>query len=210
MMLNVFTSQKQFAAASFGVMTLLFAAAGQMQAKTIDYTPDVTSDAYWDTHDIGVVRVTGVGKDEQNREYIIYQLETQFSGRPLEQARTLIVSHVWFGSDAEGPPVISLNDRFVLYMAKDGEAPIAAVKIDIASGSQMLDTLAQVARLRANPGDRQGYMEGVFAGDPVLSRYCLRRLLEQAAQPAPDNYLARLRQLRNEGQPPGRETGRET
>jgi hypothetical protein len=199
MMTTVLKNRTHRAGGLPGVITLLFAAAGQTQAKTIDYTPDVTSDAYWDTHQIGAVRVTAAGKDEQNREYIIYQLERQLSGQLLEQAGTAVVSHLWFGINAEEPPVIHVNDRLVLYIAKDGPAPLVAAKLDITSErSQVLDILVQISSLRANPGDLQGYMEGVFAGDPVLARYCLRHLLEQAALRASGTYVARLRQLRDE------------
>jgi hypothetical protein len=199
MMTTVLKNGKHLAEKLPAVITLLFAAAGQTQAKNIDYTPDVTSDAYWDTHHIGAVRVTAAGKDEQNREYIIYELERQLAGQPLEQARTVLVSHLWFGLNAEEPPLIRVNDRLVLYIAKDEPAPLVAAKLDGAlGGSQVLDSLVQIARLRANQGDLQAYMDGVFAGDPILSRYSLRHLLEQKALPAPGNYVLRVRQLRDE------------
>jgi hypothetical protein len=195
MMTTVLKNGKHLAEKLPAVITLLFAAAGQTQAKNIDYTPDVTSDSYWDTHHIGAVRVTAAGKDEQNREYIIYELERQLTGQPPDRARAVIVSHVWFGINADEPPLIGVNDRLVLYIAKDEPAPLVAAKLD---GSQVLDSLVQIAKLRANQGDLQAYMDGVFAGDPILSRYCLRYLSEQKVLPAPGNYVLRLRQLRDE------------
>jgi hypothetical protein len=74
------------------VMALAIAGLAQLQAKWIDYTPDITSDSYWDSHRIGAVRITAALKDELGRDYVIVQLERQISGEPMEPARTILLS----------------------------------------------------------------------------------------------------------------------
>jgi hypothetical protein len=181
------------------VMALAIAGLAQLQAKWIDYTPDITSDSYWDSHRIGAVRITAALKDERGRDYVIVQLERQISGEPMEPARTILLSQFWRASDRDQQPAIRVGDRFILYEANRSSVPIVAVTLDGAEGSRLLNRLIQIAALRENPPRQPAYLEAVFAEDSVVSKYSLHHLLTQAApQPAPA-YLIRLRWLRDEG-----------
>jgi hypothetical protein len=73
-------------------------AASLVCAKNIDYTPDVTSDQYWDTHHICVMRVTDIGKDSAGKELLTFAVTKQISEGPMEQAETVASSHLWFAS----------------------------------------------------------------------------------------------------------------
>jgi len=179
-----------------GAITLAIATFGQVQAQRINYAPDIMSDSYWDTHRIGVVRITATGQDGHGSTYVVYQLERQISSEPIEQAGTVPVSHFLFGSRLEEPQ-IALNDRFILFDVKEGPEPIAATKLDGPDGSHLLKPLVKIAELRSNR-DLQGYLENVFADDPVVSQYSLRHLLAQAAPQVPAGYVARLLRLRGE------------
>jgi hypothetical protein len=180
-------------------ITLAIAGVSQLHAKWIDYTPDITSNSYWDSHCIGAVRIIATGRDDQGRDYIIDQLERQISGEPMEPARTIPLSQFWRASVREEQPPIGVGDRLIVYEPKKGSAPIVTVTLDGTEGSRLFNRLIQIASLRADRDNLQAYLEAVFAEDSVVSQYSLRHLLTQAVPQPPPAYLTRLRRLRDEG-----------
>ena len=69
---------------------------GTERAKNIHYTPEIASDAYWDTHDIAVVRVVDVGKNEAGKDVITYEPIEQIEGDVGSHARTEPLAYFWF------------------------------------------------------------------------------------------------------------------
>ena len=154
-MVSIWRNTKQWRM-KFWIALIVVAAAGQGYAKDLDYSADVTSDAYWDAHHIAIVRVNASGQTERDGGYISYQVETQLSDGPIDRTRTVLLSHLWFGPDADETVRIAVNDRLILSYPKDGPATIVATIIDKDSaGLGTWNALLQIAALRANPGNLQ-------------------------------------------------------
>lgn len=166
-------------------------------AKNIDYTPDVTSDTYWDTHHICAVRVTNRESDQEGKERIAYRMVRQISEGPIEATRTVKLSDLWFGVGDEDPPRISVNDSLILYFAKQGPTPIVTTKLSgEIEDAPRVKALLQIAKFRANEGGVQAVSEGVFSKEGVVALYCLKRLLNRPRFEANADYIARLTALR--------------
>ncbi len=179
----------------------LIAAALLLQAKSIDYTPEITSRSYWDAHHIASVRVTAVMRDERDRQFLVYRVETPFSSGPIEPAGTIAAADLWFADRAEASRAIAVDDRLALFYAKDEPGMIAAVRLDNAAGeNRLIEALGQIAMLYRNREDLQGLRNGVFSADPAVARYSLRSLLEQPSTPADPDYRSKLLRLRDSEQ----------
>lgn len=170
-----------------------------VRAKNIDYTPDITSDPYWDTHHICVVHVTSVDKNAAGKQQITYEVIRQMSEGPIEKTRTLLLSHLWFGPDVEEPPPIWKDDNLVIYYAKDGPSPIVTTKLDtIPEDSDLTRILSRIVGFRANEGGIKALSEGVFDREALIPLYCLKRLLNRSRLEVEVGYVARLRNLRDQ------------
>jgi hypothetical protein len=97
-------------------------------AKNIDYTPDFTSEAYWDAHHIALVRIVAA-EEQEGRLRITYRVEEQFSDGQMEPMRTAPIHHYWFGMHVLEPPPVSVGDRLVVIHRKEGPAPIVTYKL---------------------------------------------------------------------------------
>lgn len=167
--------------------------------KHIDHTPDITSDEYWDTHHIAVVRVTGIDKDVAGKDRVAHRVELKISEGPMEQTRMHPLSHLWFGLHIEEWPPVAINDTLVIYYAKEGPSAIVTAKLDTSpEESPLVNRLLRIASLRRNEGGLKALSEGVFDPDPPVALYCLKRLLKDSALEMPADYIARLQELRGE------------
>src|SRR5215471_13208740 len=146
--------------------------AALLQAKTIDYAPEITSRAYWDAHHIASVRVTAVLQDERDRQLLVYRVETSFSSGPIEPARTIPAVDLWFPDRAEASRAIAVDDRFAIFYAKDEPGMIAAMRLaNVPGEDRLIEGLGQIAKLYRNREDRQGLRDGVFSANPAVARY---------------------------------------
>jgi hypothetical protein len=161
--------------------------------KDIDYTPDLTAEAYWDSHHICLVRVTGTWNDAAGKEWIAYRVLRQFSTDPVEQTRSLLLAHLWFGPAEAGQPRIESNTLLVVYYAKVSPSPtvVAEVRGD-PRPSPLVRRLERISDLRAQKGGFEALTEAVFDPDQVIALYCLKRLLSSQTFPPPAGYVARL------------------
>ncbi|MBI3757311.1 MAG: hypothetical protein HY267_04975 [Deltaproteobacteria bacterium] len=166
-------------------------------AKNIDYTPDVTSDTYWDTHHICAVRITNRERDQEGKEWLTYRTVRQISEGSIEVTRTVKLSDLWFSMGNEDPPNISVNDSLILYYAKQGPTPIVTTKLsEKIEEAPRVKALLQIAKFRANEGGVPAVKEGVFSKEGVVALYSLKRLLNLPRFEANAEYIARLTTLR--------------
>lgn len=165
-------------------------------SKNIDYTPDITSDAYWNSHNICAVQIVDVTKDHQNVPYITYRVTTELSGPMTQQTGTIKLADLWFGVGEEAPTNLKTGDRLILYYPAEGPSRAAVTILD-STGNQLLDTLRHIARLRNQP-DMQAVMSDVFGDDSIVSLYCLKRLLSHPAPKANADYITRLLAFRDD------------
>jgi hypothetical protein len=93
---------------------------------------------------------------------------------------------------------MAVNDRLILYYAKQGPSAIAAARLDGAAASRMVATLREIAKLRQNPSDQEAYLSSIFGADATVAQYALRHLLEQPVAPASGDQVARLLRLRDD------------
>jgi hypothetical protein len=186
---------------TLAVAAFLLAAALPSPAKTIDYTPDFTEGATWDTHHILAVRVTATGRDDRDRAYLIYRVENQLSAGPVDQVRTVPVSDLWFGRDDDGRTAtapIEANDRLLLAYAKEGPSPIAAFPVADARSADTWNAVQQIAQLRTHPDDPQAAIAAALSANPIVSRYALQHLLGQPPSQFPQTFAANLLLLRDD------------
>jgi hypothetical protein len=172
-------------------------------AKNIDYTPDIASSDYWDSHHIAVVHVVSIGGlvDENGQpESVTYQVETRISDEDIESIRTVPFSHLWFGPDEQATNPIAAGDRFAISYERDGPSQIAVIPLPAgADSAQIVATLSAISSLRTN-GGVQAYLDAVLAADPMVARYSLRYLLAQTVtQKASEAYVAKVLSVRNDG-----------
>ena len=165
-------------------------------SKSIDYTPDITSDPYWDNHKIGIVRITRIERDEHGRSLLTYTVTRQISSSPIANNKTVRSSDLWFGMHVDEPR-LAVNQELLLYEAMQGNDPIVASCLDDTNREQVAALLA-IARLRADRGVTQSVLDSCFDGNEVTAQYSLRRLLGDFPFRAPAGYEARLLQLRDQ------------
>lgn len=165
-------------------------------AKNLDYTPEVTSDAYWDTYHVCIVRVTKVGRDKAGKEQVTFEVTQQISEGPSPDTRTVLLSHFWFGPDIDERPRLEKNDSLVVFIKKKGRSQIAATKLDTPpEKSPLVKRLSRIAKLRANTGGIEALSEQVFDDDATVALYCLKRMATRSPVDV-ENYVSRLRDLR--------------
>jgi hypothetical protein len=170
-----------------------------VRAKNIDYTPDLTSDSYWDAHHICVVRVNGLGKDAEGKPQLTYQVVGRISEALVEEVRTVRLSDLWFGMYVEEPPRIGAHDNLVIYYAREGPSPIVATKLDAGiEESPLVKSLRRIAGLRAGAGGPRALREAALSADALVALYSLKRLLAQPPSEAGGDYAAQLMKVRDD------------
>jgi hypothetical protein len=178
-------------------IVLAGAVAGGAYAKHVNYTPDLSSPEYWDSHHISAVRITNLSRADDPSSLLSWQVENTLSDTGIRSTATVPLSHLWFGLDRS--PALTAGDRLVVSYEKDSSSVYAAVFLDARDSAGVLESLRRIAQLRTHPGDFQAYLDAATAPDRLTARYSMRFLLSQtgSAQPAADS-LARLLQIRND------------
>ena len=166
-------------------------------AKYIDYTPDVTSDDFWDSHDVSVVRVDGVEGDRVEdgtiRTHVVRRLNARASG-PEE---TYALPDLWFSPDPEERLTVQAGDTLVLYIGP--ERPIVAERVTPpVEESPLVRRLEQIVSLRLGEGGTEALRDASMHADPAVARYSLNRLIGDPQIEVPDTHLAQLRQARDD------------
>lgn len=168
-----------------------------MFSKQIDHTPDITSDAYWDTHEIALVRIANI-QERAGRSQITHQLEESFNAAPPAATVTAPLHHYWFGQAVVAPPALAVRDYMVVINDKTAPGPIVTYKLQQPpASSALVHTLRQIRKLRAGPSS-QALREAASGSDDTLAIYALKRLLARPADPALRPAAAPLRQLSND------------
>lgn len=184
-------------------MTVVFASSipfGLLaRAKNIDFTPDITSDGYWDTHDIARVRVVKLGHDSTGRQTLKWSVIEIMSEDPMPPTRTIPLSFLWYGQDVEEAPEHIADEELVTYQAKSGPSPIVVTLLRSGTGGErVLAQLRRIAKLRRGIGGTQALREAPFDAEPPVAVYALKRLLTFAETEFPSGYADRLLALRGD------------
>ncbi|HEX4963508.1 MAG TPA: hypothetical protein VF173_21950 [Thermoanaerobaculia bacterium] len=167
--------------------------------KNIDYTPDLTSDLYWDAHHIALVRIVAVA-EQAGRLQVTTRVEEQFSEGRMEPARTAPIHHYWFGMHVLQPPPLSVDDRLVVIDRKEGPAPTVAYKLpEPAQQSPLVRVLRQIRTLRAGTGEAQELVDAALGSDETVSVYALERALAQPQSRKQPALAGTLRAARGDG-----------
>lgn len=166
-------------------------------AKYIDYTPDVTSDDFWDAHEVSVVRVESVegdpAEDGRIRTHVIRRLNARASR--LEESYAL--RDMWFTPGPRERLRVQAGDTLVLYLGP--KPPIVARRITPpVEESALVQRLERIASLRRGEGGEEALRESTLHEDPAVAQYALKRLLESPQIAVPDARLTQLRQARDE------------
>lgn len=168
--------------------------AQRTSTKSQDFTPDITSEVYWDTHSICVVRITDLGIENGSR-YLAYAVTMQIS-EARERAGKIKLDDLWFGEQF-GRPSLQPNDELILFFAREGRSPVAGTPLD-AEGRKKLEALRHIASLRARAENTAAIMAAVFDPNPIVSLYCLKYLLKHPPSGASAESISRLTNLREE------------
>lgn len=169
------------------------------QAKSVDFTPDITSDSYWDTHHIARVRVVELGNDTTGRETLTWSVIETISETPLPSSQTVPLNFLWYGPDVEEPPKHVPNEELVIYHAKEGPSAIVVTLLRPGTGGErVLDQLRTIAGLRRDVGGPNALREAAFHAEPPVAHYALKRQVTKPEADVPPGYADRLLALRDE------------
>jgi hypothetical protein len=170
--------------------------AWQVRAKNIDYTPDITSNSYWNDHSIALIEISHIARNDKGALLVTYTVTQMFTSASLQSPRTAPASEFWFGGDEA--PNLTEHQALVVYESKRGKQPLVASE----AHDTEVTALRTISRLRMEPGATPAVEESVFDKNDLVSRYSLRRLLSVNDFQAPRGYVARLAQLRDEATRP--------
>ena len=162
-------------------------------AKQIDYTPDFTSDAYWDTHNIALVTVVAANQ-LAGRLHITHRVEEQFSDGPMEATRTEPLHRYWFGMYVVEPPSLGVKDHLVVAYPKQGPSQIVTFKVS--PQEPLVRSLRRIQGLRAGQGGAQALADAALGSDETVSVYALKRALAQPPSRKRPAFVAKLREER--------------
>lgn len=168
------------------------------RAKNIDHAPDITSDEYWDTHHIAVVRVADAAPAERDRREVRHRIEQTITEAPIDAKRATPLMRLPLGERFEGRPRVTPGDAFVVFYLREGEVPVAAIPLDTSpEQSELVNRLEKIARLRAGDGGSPALMEAAFDPDRDVALYALKRLEKQQGLTVNQGFLDRLHALRD-------------
>lgn len=164
-----------------------------LQAKNVSHLPDITSDEYWDTHDIALVRVEP--EAETGRPAVAHRVLRRISEGPIEATPPAGLAR----PTAEGTEIPSApraGGEFVVFYARHPSGTTATVPMD-GSPAQVsfVNRLNRIARLRSGEGGPDALRQATFDPDRDVAVYSLKRLLKQEDVALDRTFVGRLRGL---------------
>jgi hypothetical protein len=172
------------------LVRILPGAGPAVEAKFIDRSPDLLSDAYWDAHDVALVRTV------YDKGAIRFEIQSVLWGSPApDSVRADRVQIVRFLRGEPGNWILAGDQSYVAYIPRQEPAVVALESID-ENASSRLSTLRTIADLHARPeGTRLA--AAAFSADPLVARYALGRLVREPVRAA-GFELGEIRRLRDD------------
>ena len=165
-------------------------------AKNINYMPDVTSDDFWDSYEVAVVRVVEVEGDPAEDGRIRTDVLRRLNARANQLEETYDLLDIWFSPDPIERLSVQTGDTLVLYIGP--ERPIVAQRLTApVEESPLVARLEQIASLRLGERGADTLREASLHPDPGVAQYSLKQLIAAPHVPVPDTHLAQLRQTRD-------------
>ena len=148
-----------------------------VEAKFIDRSPDLLSDAYWDTHDVALVQTVA------DTGAIRFEIQSVLWGSPApDSVRADRVQIVRFLRGEPGNWILGGDQSYVAYIPRQEPAVVALESID-ENGSTRLSTLRTIADLHARPEGAR-LAAAAFSAYPLVARYALGRLVREPVRAA--------------------------
>ena len=148
-----------------------------VEAKFIDRSPDLLSDAYWDTHDVALVRTV------DDKGAVRFEIQSLLWGSPApDSVRADRVQIVRFLRGEPGNWILGGDQSYVAYIPRQEPAVVALESID-ENGSTRLSTLRTIADLHARPEGAR-LAAAAFSAYPLVARYALGRLVREPVRAA--------------------------
>jgi hypothetical protein len=164
-------------------------------AKYIDYTPDITSEDFWRSHEVEIVRVVGIDGDAAGEGQIRVQVIQRLNSAATEPEQTFAFRDLWFSPDPEDRMKVQAGDTLVLYIGAD--RPIVAQRLtSAAEESSVVQRLERISQLSA--GETDALSEAALHPDPWVAQYTLKRLIADPETAVSDPGLTQLRQTRDD------------
>ncbi|HUY92482.1 MAG TPA: hypothetical protein VMV10_27310 [Pirellulales bacterium] len=190
----------------FTTLNTMFVGA-ECSAKSIDYTPDLTSDEYWDAHSICLMRVTDVPPAANGKETITLDVIARLSSQSCQELKSVTASSLWFGVDeAPRPQPLRTGDTVVMIRTISRVEPIVVIKpAGAAEHTALIARIKRIAALRRGEGGASEIREAAVDDDETVSRYALKRLLahKELAGEKESHYIERLRDAASDEGKPG-------
>jgi GT2 family glycosyltransferase len=166
-------------------------------AKYIDYTPDVTLDAFWQSHEVAIVRVTSLEGDPAEEAIIHTEVIRRLNSTTGGPEQSFSLREMWFSPDPEEREHVQAGDTLVLYIGP--ERPIVAQRITTpVEDSPLVQRLERIASLRLGEGGSDALREANLHPDPGVAQYALKRLIAHPEPEVSDAHLTQLRQVRDD------------
>jgi glycosyltransferase involved in cell wall biosynthesis len=166
-------------------------------AKYIGYTPDITSDDFWDSHEVSVVLVDAVEGDRIEEGTIRTHVVRRLNARASRDEETYELPDLWFSPDPEERLTVQAGDTLVLYIGPT--RPIVAERITPpVEESPLVRQLEQIVSLRRGEGGTDALRDASLHADPGVARYSLKRLIADPQIQVADTHIAQVRQARDD------------
>jgi hypothetical protein len=177
---------------------LMFMASTFAYAANPHYAPELTSDVYWDTHHICLMRVSRIDADAAGRARVRLELVRCFSDSTAERELLARLADLWFWPRRFDKPRLTEGNELVIFRKHGSRSRIVTHKLDVSAvESPLVEALSQIEEIRAGVGGFSRLSEGAFSNNTNVALYCLRRMMERDTDDV-DRYTSRLRVLRDD------------
>jgi GT2 family glycosyltransferase len=167
-------------------------------AKYVDHTPDLTSEEFWDSHEVAIVRVVRLDSDPVAGSLIRTQVISRLNSTATDPEPVFAMRDMWFSPDPEDRMRVQAGDALALFIEPGGPPIVAQRLISTTEESALLQSLQRIASLRLGEGGIDALRDGALDPDPLVAQYSLKRLIKDAHVALPDSHLAQLRRTRDD------------
>jgi hypothetical protein len=127
-------------------------------AKNIDHSPDFTSEGYWSSHDIYVVRVKSVGAARLPSSSVTYEVVKAISDGARREGGNVPLTSLWFWPDSfGGTQVVRPNsgDYLLFIEPRRGAEPYVVKSVGPPAQAALVRTLTAIDDYRRDAREAQ-------------------------------------------------------
>ncbi len=157
---------------------------------------DLSSDSVWDRYAVCICSVESI-VDGDSEAILNLKTVRSFCGSDCPEKMRASCHNFWFDFDDTDRSVNDGDKLLLMFLREVNHPYLAAIKLpDAFADSALIRRLVKIQGFRDGEGGLRSLSEGVFDDDPVVSLYCLKRMMTRFP-PDVHGYIERLRRLRD-------------